>query len=131
MQRARRQAWTTILLLAFLVRAALGAPCCLDMSVADEPAQLHHSANAHAKHAGMDASHGKSAAHEDQGHAGHGDDPAANPCCSACGPTLPPEPGAFLARIALHSPPEPAAIHALPTRPPFPAYEATGPPLTV
>ncbi|MEM9502193.1 MAG: hypothetical protein AAF941_10170 [Pseudomonadota bacterium] len=110
------------LIVAIGLRTVLGAPCCMDglghAQVSD--------ANAHSEHHLHKAALTEGAGHE---HSEHGDSPTANPCCSACGPTLAPKP----AQIALiNTPrilPQPTAIRALATRPPFPAYEATGPPL--
>ncbi|MHA7818909.1 MAG: hypothetical protein ACX930_04605 [Erythrobacter sp.] len=63
------------------------------------------------------------------GHSGHGEDhPTAKPCCSACGPTLPADPVGFAAREKVRGAPAEVRIRTLATRPPFPAYDATGPP---
>ncbi|MEM6909095.1 MAG: hypothetical protein AAF494_10485 [Pseudomonadota bacterium] len=121
MVTSHRPVLLTMLLLAIALRSILGAPCCVDPAMALSAEHLHRADHAH------HATHG-SGTHEKHGD-GHGDDPSANPCCSACGPTLPPD----LPLIALVAPPqtmpEPATARALATRPPFPAYDATGPPL--
>ncbi|MEM7667280.1 MAG: hypothetical protein AAF250_15605 [Pseudomonadota bacterium] len=112
------------LLVSLGLRTVLGAPCCMD---GGGHAQVSEAA-AHADHTLHDTALG---GHDDADHSEHGDSPTANPCCSACGPTLPPEPIC----IALISPPqaapEPEAIRELATRPPYPAYDATGPPLLI
>ncbi len=106
------------LLLAIGLRTVLGAPCCMDGGVHGQ-AQIESAEHAeHAQHVALDDEHSD-----------HGDSPAANPCCSACGPTLPPEPVQFALITAPRVLPTPDAIRALATRPPYPAYEATGPPL--
>ena len=102
------------LLVAIGLRTVLGAPCCID------PAS--------AAHAIESAGHSHHANESGNDHSDHGDDPAANPCCSACGPTLPPEPAHIAVIVAPRVLPEPAPIRSLATRPPYPAYNATGPP---
>ena len=111
------------LLLAFGIRSVLGAPCCLLVAHSAEPDQAQHAD--HAQHMG----HGSPEHATHKGHEGHGEDPGANPCCSACGPTLPPEPMLVGTIVDFASAPQAEPIRALETRPPFPAYEARGPPL--
>ncbi|MEL7189241.1 MAG: hypothetical protein AAGK17_06775 [Pseudomonadota bacterium] len=114
------------MLAAFMLRTLLGAPCCADTALAAMQ-------DVDAAHAEMVTDHSMHANHSSHAnhHAGHDPDSTANPCCSACGPTLPPDP----ALIALHKTtpalPQPAPVRALATRPPFPAYDATGPPLLI
>ncbi len=118
------------LLLAIGVRVIVGAPCCLPPA---EAAQMDHGAQAHHDmHDDMAVDEGERLVGNDAGHGdGHGDDPSANPCCSACGPTLPSEPVLFASRAIMREVPAATAIRVLATRPPFPAYEARGPPLLV
>ena len=125
MPPGRRSLLLFVMLCAIGIRSVLGAPCCMDV--------LEAAHSAHAEH-GHHAHHGGDKGHLDQGHNGHsdhGDDPTAQPCCSACGPTLPQDP-VLLAEVKQpRILPEPAPIRALKTRPPFPAYNATGPPQIV
>ncbi|MBV7259591.1 hypothetical protein [Erythrobacter crassostreae] len=118
-QRAR-PILLTMMLMAIAVRTVFGAPCCLDMAQA-APAQFEAAAESHDHH---DAA-------SEGAHSGHSDSNSANPCCSACGPTLPPETAQFTVAVAPRGLPQPAPIRALATRPPYPAYEATGPPLLI
>ncbi|MEM9085179.1 MAG: hypothetical protein AAGB23_04595 [Pseudomonadota bacterium] len=113
MQHAQRPVLQALLLLAIGLRAVFGAPCCVESASAEEP---NHAAHAHHQHHSS----------PDEQNAGH--DPSANPCCSACGPALPPDTAPTLTRVALHETPVATPILALATRPPFPAYNATGPP---
>lgn len=147
MTNSRRPFLLYIVLLAIGLRTVLGAPCCMTPLQAAEMPSAHaqmsqsHAEHAiHADHAGhtehaakQDApDHGDHSDHGDRsGHGGHGDDATAKPCCSACGPTLPPELAQLTPPAAVHDVPVPAAIRALETRPPFPAYDATGPPLLI
>lgn len=114
----RRPTFLLILLLAIGLRVTLGAPCCMEPLPVQpqtiEMADPHH----HPEHA-------------PELHDKHGDDPSANPCCSACGPTLPPDPALIASGTAPLSLSAPAPIRELATRPPFPAYDATGPPLRI
>lgn len=110
------------MLLAIGLRTVFGAPCCMPPAQA---AELQMDAHAH------HGEHSDTSGADSQGHAGHGDDPTAKPCCSACGPTLPPEPAVFTALKTVNDAPKPSAIRELATRPPYPAYEATGPPLLI
>ncbi|MEM6475861.1 MAG: DUF2946 family protein [Pseudomonadota bacterium] len=129
MYHRRRPFLMIALLLAIGLRSALGAPCCVDRAVAADgvadsvamAADSHHTHDAHHGHDGEGGDH----------HSEHGDSPTANPCCSACGPTLPAEPVSFALTEAKRLAPEAKAIRALATRPPYPAYEATGPPLLI
>lgn len=115
---------TMALLVAIALRVVVGAPCCWTEQAGTSPPVEHHEHHsAHADHTGH--------AESDNPHEGHGEDAIAKPCCSACGPTLPPEPTLLAARVAPLTLHEPEAIRALATRPPFPAYEATGPPLLI
>ena len=126
MTRPRRPFLMFAVLLAIGLRTVLGAPCCLSPAQAAEiSASVDHAH--HSEHAGENTV-------SDTGgdsHSGHGDDPSAKPCCSACGPTLPPEIAQFSARGIIRDLPAPMPIRALETRPPFPAYNATGPPLLI
>ncbi len=122
MHSSRRPFLLFAMLLAIGLRTVFGAPCCMEVGLAPEAAPMV----AHGEHDAHDADSGTAGPH-----GGHGDDPSANPCCSACGPTLPSEPTTFANRTAPRTLPAPAPIRALATRPPFPAYEATGPPLRV
>ncbi|KWV90604.1 hypothetical protein AUC45_15400 [Erythrobacter sp. YT30] len=118
------------MLLAIGLRTALGAPCCAPLPQM-EAAALASDHGAHSIHAHALADAGDHAEHANGHVNGHGDDPSANSCCSACGPTIPPEPGQFAAAALIREIPEPAPIRALATRPSYPAYEATGPPLLI
>ncbi len=111
------------MLLAIGLRTVLGAPCCLAPAQAAEVSGVLDHAH-HADHSDVSIS-------TDDPHSGHADDPSAKPCCSACGPTLPPEMTPFAARSIIRDLPAPMPIRALETRPPFPAYDATGPPLLI
>ncbi|MEM6856616.1 MAG: hypothetical protein AAF559_02005 [Pseudomonadota bacterium] len=126
------------LLAAITLRMIVGAPCCMEpVSAAshslDAAAHSHHAHHGH--HAGDEAhqsdTHASSHGGYEGGHEGHGGDNTANPCCSACGPTLPADPVQFAASSAPKSVPEPTPVRALATRPPFPAYDARGPPNAV
>ena len=108
-----------LLLMAFAVRTVLGAPCCLDSAHAAETNHVEAEAEHHSDH----SDHA-----QDTEHDSHGDDSAANPCCSACGPTLPTVLAKFTPGAAIKALHAPEAIRSLATRPPFPAYDATGPP---
>lgn len=115
----------TLLLLAIGLRALVGAPCCMAL-----PGVESGSHGAHAHHAAQTAIHaepGEPAASDDESPS----DPSANPCCSACSPPLPSHPPEFAARSVPRSVPEPTPVRALATRPPFPAYDARGPPVAV
>ncbi|MGB3469565.1 MAG: hypothetical protein WBA51_01930 [Erythrobacter sp.] len=112
----------SLMLAAIALRSVLGAPCCMEPLSAAEPTLGEHSA-----HSGHGAVGSHSGDHGDHS----GDDPSANPCCSACGPTLPPDQPVLTARTAPMTLPEPAPVRTLATRPPFPAYEATGPPVLI
>lgn len=126
MDRRRRPLLLTLMLMAIAVRTVFGAPCCLDMAqAAPVTAQADH-----ADHANPDEAKPKAKA-ERGTHDNHTSTNAAGPCCSACGPTLPPETPVLAAAIAARDLPQPAAIRALATRPPYPAYEATGPPFLI
>ncbi|MEL6707478.1 MAG: hypothetical protein AAFP79_04270 [Pseudomonadota bacterium] len=112
----------TIVLLSLGMRAFFGAPCCLPMG-ANGPHAGHHAHHAH---------HGPpSQAETPADDSDPASDPSANPCCSACSPPLPSEPVELIARTAPKSLPEPTPVRSLATRPPFPAYEATGPPTLI
>ncbi|MEL7199245.1 MAG: hypothetical protein AAGL10_13100 [Pseudomonadota bacterium] len=122
MNSSNRPFLLLIMLLAIGLRTALGAPCCAPLTqVHAVEATANHDGHTHHAHAPTDIG----------GHEGHGDDPSSNSCCSACGPTIPPEPSQFAAASMLRETPEPVSIRALTTRPPYPAYEATGPPLLI
>lgn len=100
----------TFLLMAFAVRTVLGAPCCMDTAHAAETNHVEAAAEHHtddSEHAG-DTS--------DAGHGGHGDNSAANPCCSACRPTLPPELAKLTPRTAPQTLHAPEAIRSLTMR---------------
>lgn len=115
-----------VLLLAIGLRTVFGAPCCLPpVEAAPMEQGVDHSAHAHHD---MAEQNGGDPGGDAEGHSGHGDDPSANPCCSACGPTLPSEPTSFTLRDPVREVPAPAPIRELATRPPFPAYDARGPP---
>ncbi|MEM7779713.1 MAG: DUF2946 family protein [Pseudomonadota bacterium] len=109
------------LLVAVSLRMTIAAPVCmpymLDIAEADSAHGEHHADHAHHAH------------HSDMG--GHGEDHESHPCCSACGPSLPPEMTEFDARLFIREVPSATQIRALATRPPFPAYDARGPPLQV
>lgn len=131
---APRHFMLVVMLAAIGLRSVLGAPCCAFVTQAVEAQAVEAQAvEAQAgQHDGTHADHAEHAEHaQNSGHSGHGDDPSANPCCSACGPTLPPEPAQLLARSLLVEKPAPSPIRRLATRPPFPAYEARGPPLLI
>jgi len=128
-----------VLLMAIAMRAIIGAPCCmtvLGMDGGHHGAHAHHAPTHHASsnhtahdHGAMLAEDGEAAAStEGEETAG---DPSANPCCSACSPPLPADPVQLIARSAPRELPEPMPVRALATRPPFPAYEATGPPALI
>jgi Protein of unknown function (DUF2946) len=114
-----------VLLIVIGIRSVLGAPCCVFVAQANEADQVQHAD--HVQHDAHD--HADDAAQS--GHQGHGDDPSANPCCTACGPTLPPEPTVIGAIAMVAAAPQAEPIRKLETRPPFPAYEARGPPLLI
>ncbi len=126
-----RQFLIVALLVSIGLRTVFGAPCCFnEEALAKVPgielaAQGHSSHAEHAEHSDVSQD-----SHGDHGD-GHGDDSTAKPCCSACGPTLPADPVLIAIAKPATSLPEPEAIRALATRPPFPAYDATGPPLQV
>lgn len=115
MYRSSRPFLMLALLVAIGLRTVLGAPCCVDPAsaalVIENAGHAHHSEE------------------EGHDHSEHGEGASVNPCCSACGPTLPPEPALIALVRTPRALPEPAAIRALATRPPYPAYDATGPPL--
>ncbi|MEL6877068.1 MAG: hypothetical protein AAGL68_03100 [Pseudomonadota bacterium] len=123
-----RQLLIIALLVSIGLRTALGAPCCLNAEAFAQTPEIASAAQDHTAHS-VHGGHGGASQEAPGGHGGHGDDPTANPCCSACGPTLPIDP----VLLALVKPtatlPEPDTIRAFQTRPPFPAYHATGPPL--
>jgi len=124
MQSPRRPFLLSLMLIAIAMRAAFGAPCCMEPAMSGQAAgaamvQVDH------------AAHSVPADHSTDPHAGHSDDPAANPCCSACGPTLPPDPAVIAHPPEKRAYPLRAAFRILATRPPFPAYDATGPPLLI
>ncbi|MCK0128768.1 hypothetical protein [Erythrobacter sp. F6033] len=124
MYQSKRPFLLTLMLMAIAVRTVLGAPCCLDMAQA-APVEAHAAGESHNHHTDAPENAPQDA------HSGHSDSNTAKPCCSACGPTLPPEPAQFTAATAPREVPQPAPIRALATRPPYPAYEATGPPLLI
>ena len=115
-----------MLLVSLAVRLAVGAPCCLSMDErvsATEPAAMEHGSGMH--HMSMGEEEAPS------GHDGHEGDNTANPCCSACGPTLAQQPPS-LARVA--APPAvfaSAPEHPAPSLEAIRAYLATGPPSRV
>lgn len=117
-----------ILLVAIGIRSVLGAPCCVFVAHAYEGNQQQHDTHDHYDHADHFDDDGHTAPF---GHESHGDDPSANPCCTACGPTLPPEPTMIGAVALVLNTPLAEPVRELKTRPPFPAYEARGPPLQV
>ena len=125
-----------LLLLSLGVRTIVGAPCCMDMPGAHND---HHAVETthHADHSSHDHAAGEAHTQRvalDEGHSSHSKhdgDNTANPCCSACGPTLPPELAYLTPPGLARSLPEPTPVRALATRPPYPAYEATGPPALV
>lgn len=135
--KTQRTLLLAIMLVAIGLRSVLGAPCCAFIEQARavsvehhaHKGQAHHSAQDHVDHSTGHSGH--TGHNNDGGHSGHGDDPSANPCCSACGPTLPPEPTAIAKASLIVQTPEPAPIRAFATRPPFPFYEARGPPLLI
>ena len=132
MERQTNTGMMIALLAAIMLRVAIGAPCCWSGGAHAEPAQ--RSVQTSHVTAQNDAAHDHSgpAQHGEHGeHGEHGDDPTAKPCCSACGPTLPADPVTLLARANVASLIEPKPIRELVTRPPFPAYEATGPPALI
>jgi len=117
-------------LVAIGMRAVFGAPCCMDMAGVDgghHAAHAHHGV-AHTDHLGDHT--GSSTGLQEDGEESAGD-PSANPCCSACSPPLPSNPIEIFARAAPLALPEPTPVRALATRPPYPAYEATGPPALI
>ncbi|MBD2842260.1 hypothetical protein [Erythrobacter rubeus] len=116
MAKSQHPVLLALMVLAIAVRSAFGAPCCMEIPQSDQSVAAEH------------AHHSVNPNNSDDPHGQHGDNPSANPCCSACGPTLPPESAPFAALAAIRDIPESAPIRALKTRPPFPAYEATGPP---
>jgi len=145
MSRSRQSLIQLALLLALALRTALGAPCCIEMphAAASHAAQasIQHAADhtghgaqtGHAHHYAADATqavkaNGSASDAGHDGHEGHGEDPSANPCCSACGPTLPPQIAPLAARSPSRDAPAPAPIRALPKRAPLTAYDARGPP---
>ena len=115
---SRRPFLLMLMLAAVLLRTTLGAPCCMAPLAAQE--QTHASGAEHMMHEG----HVEPSGHHD----GAEGDITSNPCCSACGPTLPSEPTSLAVNSVPRQLAEPTPIRALETRPPFPAYEATGPP---
>ncbi len=149
----RHPLFLTLVLLAVTIRTSFGCAECMPFDWGPmDAAHAHANANTHA-HMGHDAGH--HAQHHAADHSGHnltegaigavGDAGAGDngkpgqhsahdahdsqSCCSACGPTLPPQLAQFgplgeRAQEAMMPP-----IRALATRPPFPAYEARGPPL--
>jgi len=132
MSLARRPLLQTVVLIGLAFRSILGAPCCLNIELLfqDQPSAVEQSAHAHHQH----EHHGDQSDHEGSdhdGHGDHGDSPASNPCCSGCGPSLPPEAASFTTLIASRIVPAAEQIRELRTRPPYPAYEATGPPLLI
>lgn len=122
MERQANNGILLFLLAALMLRVVAGAPCC--MVPLDDGAGVQAGSHAqHAQHHSNDQS--------DDPHSGHGEDATAKPCCSACGPTLPPEPVALAKQTISQRGAEPQAIRSLATRPPYPAYDATGPPLLI
>lgn len=123
------------LLAAIALRMIVGAPCCMDPlsaasnSLAAAAQHDHHAHQGH--HAGDAVNQSDTPAPSHGGHEGHGGDNTANPCCSACGPTLPADPVQLAARSAPRNVPEATTVRELATRPPFPAYDARGPPSRV
>lgn len=131
MHRNNRPYLLTLMLMAIGLRAVLGAPCCMTVPGVDGAASgHHHTAHAQAEHVAHEIGHGNDAAgSSEEGQPAA--DPSANPCCSACSPPLPSDPVEFTARTAPKALPEPTPVRALATRPPYPAYEATGPPALI
>ncbi|TRD10504.1 hypothetical protein FGU71_00560 [Erythrobacter insulae] len=118
-----RSVLLTLMLMAIAVRTVFGAPCCIDQAQA-APLETHAAKNSHSQSA-------ETAQSADDPYSDHADKNTANPCCSACGPTLPPETASANVPIVPRAAPEPAPIRELATRPPYPAYNATGPPLLI
>lgn len=113
------------LLLAILVRTAIGAPCCLgDMAGEADTAQTTpHAMHAMADHGGDETS---------SGHGDHADgDNLSNPCCSACGPTLGSDPVNLAASAKLPASFVAFDANVLPPRDLLREYDATGPPVRV
>ncbi|MEL6238732.1 MAG: hypothetical protein AAFQ90_09090 [Pseudomonadota bacterium] len=108
-----------LLLVSIGLRMVFGAPCCMEF-----PSAAHHAQDGHHAH------HGAQVAIPEH-HEDNAGDPSANSCCSACGSSLPADPFHIAARTAPKQLPEPAPVRELETRPPFPAYDATGPPSKV
>lgn len=117
-----------ILLLASLaVRLAVGAPCCLSMNegakAAESAPALHHEGAMHDMDmAGSDAP---------SGHDDHEGDNTANPCCSACGPTLAAQSFAVPGRLAVAHVFIAVPEHPVPSLEAIRAYQARGPPSRV
>ncbi|MBV7264624.1 hypothetical protein [Erythrobacter ani] len=122
MYLASRPFLLAMMLLAIGLRSVFGAPCCMDGALAANAPTV--SASAHHSVLSSDSDE-----HDGEHHSEHGESPSANPCCSACGPTLPPDAATASAPSQDRDFAEPAPVRALKTRPPFPAYDATGPPL--
>jgi len=139
MYRGNHPFLLTLLLVAIGLRTVFGAPCCLawesaaHAQSADHQTHLSDCHETHADHVGHASQH--HAHHEehadDAGHEDHAHSAASNPCCSACGPTLPSDPVLLADRDAISPPLQAVAIRELKTRPPFPAYDARGPPILI
>lgn len=131
MRHSQRPFLMFVRLCAVALRTVMGAPCCAPLpQIGAMEASLHsghaqhdhkiterdtdrHSTNVHKAHGVNHSDHG----HSNSDHHNHCDDPSANPCCSAYGPTLPPE-AMQIAHIAQQSLlPEPDPVRAFATRP--------------
>ncbi len=134
MYHQNRPILLTLLLLSIGLRTVFGAPCCMAWEAAAHAAETpmeiesqdHHDDHAHHDH------HAHSGDEPNPGDSSHSHDAhasASNPCCSACGPTLPPETVLLADRAQVKAPTSAIPIRAQQTRPPFPAYDARGPPL--
>jgi uncharacterized protein involved in copper resistance len=139
MYRQNRPFLLTLLLLSIGLRTVFGAPCCMAWEAAAHAAETpmeieshdHHGHHDHDGHAHHDhhAHHGDEHGSSDGTHSHEAHASASNPCCSACGPTLPPDTILLADRAQIKAPTNAIPIRALQTRPPFPAYDARGPPL--
>ncbi|MEO0464714.1 MAG: hypothetical protein AAF127_16425 [Pseudomonadota bacterium] len=134
MIRSNNPVLSVLLLAALALRMVCGAPCCWEPNAAHGPTEAasHHGHHGHHGHAmAASVTHQSPDLADNSGHPAQHSDNTANPCCSACGPTLPPEP-LQLARVAVEGiMPGAAPVRELATRPPFPAYDARGPPSAV
>lgn len=118
-----------ILLMAVSLRMTFAAPFCMPQMMAGADIHAGHD---HAQHAHMHhGEHGMADSGVDSGSSGHEGHEGHQQCCSACGPSLPPELATLDLRAALREAPTATPIRALATRPPFPAYDARGPPLLI